>query len=85
MSKSPKDGKAAQLKGFKHSKPGLLMGIGSSAFGAVGIARDVKKARSEHDTLRLVNAIVGAVALVTGAALLIRELRQLGDDDVLLG
>ncbi|WP_245687289.1 hypothetical protein [Streptacidiphilus griseoplanus] len=91
MSSSVKDSKAAklsttqQLKGWKHSKPGLYVGIGSSAFGAFGIVRDMKKARGEHDTLKLVNAVVAAVALVTSTALLIRELRQLGDDDVLLG
>ncbi|GAA2270304.1 MULTISPECIES: hypothetical protein [Kitasatospora] len=75
----------AKAKGFKHSKPGLWLSIGSSAFGVVGIAKDVKKARLENDTLMLVNAVVGAVALVTGTALLVRELRQLGRDDVLLG
>ncbi|MCD0483049.1 hypothetical protein LO771_11710 [Streptacidiphilus sp. ASG 303] len=85
MSSSSKGGKAAQLKGFKHSRPGLYLGIGSSAFGALGILRDVKKARGDSDTLKLVNAVVAAVALVTSTALLIRELKQLGDDDVLLG
>jgi hypothetical protein len=85
VSNSPASSKTAQLKGFKHSKPGLLLGIGTSAFGAIGIVRDVRKARSEQDSLKLINAVVGAVALITGTALLIRELRQLGDDDVLLG
>lgn len=85
MSTSAKDSKAAKLKGFKHSRPGLYLSIGSSAFGVFGIARDVKKARSENDTLMLVNAVVAAVALVTSTALLVRELRQLGSDDVLLG
>ncbi|MEV7178656.1 hypothetical protein [Kitasatospora sp. NPDC093679] len=74
-----------KAKGFKHSKPGLWLSIGTSAFGAVTIAKDVKKARTENDTLKLINALVGAAALITGTALLVRELRQLGDDDVLLG
>ncbi|MHA6763026.1 hypothetical protein [Streptacidiphilus sp. PAMC 29251] len=74
-----------QLKGFKHSKPGLLFGIGGSAFGALGVFKDLRKAREEGDNLKLVNAAVAAVALVTSTALLIRELRKLGDDDVLLG
>ncbi|MFC1412260.1 hypothetical protein ACEZCY_22515 [Streptacidiphilus sp. N1-12] len=78
-------GKAKQLKGFKHSKPGILFGIGGSAFGAFGVFKDIRKARAEGDTLKLVNAAVAAVALVTGTALLLRELRQLGDDDILLG
>ncbi|MFJ1709194.1 hypothetical protein [Kitasatospora sp. NPDC088346] len=75
----------AKAKGFKHSKPGLWLSIGTSAFGAVTIVKDVKKARGENDTLKLINALVGAAALITGTALLVRELRRLGDDDVLLG
>jgi hypothetical protein len=77
--------KAKQLKGFKHSKPGILLGIGSSAFGVLGVVKDIRKAREEGDTLKLVNAAVAAVALVTGTALLLRELKRLGDDDILLG
>ncbi|MFI6844964.1 hypothetical protein OG535_25640 [Kitasatospora sp. NBC_00085] len=77
--------KIEKAKGFKHSKPGLWLSIGTSAFGAVSIVKDVKKARGENDTLKLINALVGAAALVTGTALLVRELRRLGDDDVLLG
>ncbi|MFG2818112.1 hypothetical protein ACGFX4_01685 [Kitasatospora sp. NPDC048365] len=75
----------AKAKGFKHSKPGLWLSIGTTAFGAIGIAKDVRKARDESDTLKLINALVGAAALITGTALLVRELRRLGDDDVLLG
>ncbi|MER5354786.1 hypothetical protein ABT093_31185 [Kitasatospora sp. NPDC002551] len=76
---------STSLKGWKHSKPGLWLSIGTSAFGAISIVKDVRKARDESDTLKLVNALVGAAALVTGTALLVRELRRLGDDDVLLG
>ncbi|GJF33224.1 hypothetical protein KNE206_59240 [Kitasatospora sp. NE20-6] len=75
----------AKAKGFKHSKPGLWLSIGTTAFGAVSIVKDVRKARGDHDTLKLINALVGAAALITGTALLLRELKQLGDDDVLLG
>jgi len=81
--KSKVDPKA--LKGFKHSKPGLFVSLGGSAFGAFGIVKDVRRARAESDTLRLVNAVVSAAALVTGALLVIREIRQLGNDDVLSG
>ncbi|MER7706444.1 hypothetical protein ABTX81_26550 [Kitasatospora sp. NPDC097605] len=77
--------KIEKAKGFKHSKPGLWLSIGTSAFGAISIVKDVRRARDESDTLKLVNALVGAAALVTGTALLVRELRRLGDDDVLLG
>ncbi|MEV7602779.1 hypothetical protein AB0O91_35955 [Kitasatospora sp. NPDC089797] len=76
---------SSSLKGFKHSKPGLWLSIGTSAFGAVSVVKDVRKAREESDTLKLVNALVGAAALITGTALLVRELRQLASDDVLLG
>ncbi|MEV4613429.1 hypothetical protein AB0K43_12620 [Kitasatospora sp. NPDC049258] len=75
----------AKAKGFRHSKPGLWLSIGTSAFGAVSIVKDVKKARGDNDTLKLINALVGAAALITGTALLVRELKRLGDDDVLLG
>jgi hypothetical protein len=77
--------KAKQLKGFKHTKPGILLGIGVGASGAFGIVKDIRKARAEGDTLKLVNAGVAAVALVTSTLLLVRELRRLGDDDILLG
>ncbi|GAA2981807.1 hypothetical protein ACFVUY_15200 [Kitasatospora sp. NPDC058063] len=85
MSKIEKTKGSGSLKGFKHSKPGLWLSIGTSAFGAISVAKDVRKAREESDTLKLVNALVGAAALVTGTALLVRELRRLGSDDVLLG
>ncbi|WP_327680917.1 hypothetical protein [Kitasatospora sp. NBC_00458] len=77
--------KIEKAKGFKHSKPGLWLSIGTSAFSVITVVKDVRKARGENDTLKLVNALVGAAALVTGTALLVRELRRLGDDDVLLG
>ncbi|MED7954299.1 MULTISPECIES: hypothetical protein [unclassified Streptomyces] len=77
--------KIEKAKGFKHSKPGIWLSIGTSAFSVITVVKDVRKARGENDTLKLVNALVGAAALVTGTALLVRELRRLGDDDVLLG
>ncbi|MFF2077002.1 hypothetical protein ACFVXG_19835 [Kitasatospora sp. NPDC058162] len=84
--KAPSSLKAqSSIKGWKHSKPGLWLSIGTSAFGAISVVKDVRKAREESDTLKLVNALVGAAALITGTALLVRELRQLASDDVLLG
>lgn len=77
--------KLEKAKGWKHSKPGLWLSIGTSAFGAISIAKDVRSARDDNDTLKLINALVGAAALITGTALLVRELKRLGDDDVLLG
>ena len=78
-----KQSRSSQLKGFKHSKPGLLLSIGTSVWGAYGLSKDIRKSRAEGDTLKLVNATVAALALVTSTALLVRELRRLGSDDVL--
>ena len=75
----------SKAKGFKKSKSGLYVSIATTAFGAIGVAKRLKKARAENDTLVLVDATVAAVAVVTGLAVLYRELKRLGDDDVLLG
>ncbi|MCC0095786.1 hypothetical protein EDE04_2086 [Streptomyces sp. 2132.2] len=74
-----------KAKGFKKSKTGTYLSMGTTAFGALGVIKQVKKARTEHDTLKLVDAVVSAAAIVTGLAILYRELKRLGDDDVLLG
>ncbi|MCK1818055.1 hypothetical protein MTQ10_00205 [Streptomyces sp. XM83C] len=74
-----------KAKGFKKSKSGTYLTMATTAFGAFGVAKQIKKARAENDTLRLVDATVSAVAIVTGLAVLYRELKRLGDDDVLLG
>jgi hypothetical protein len=74
-----------KAKGFKKSKSGTYLSIATTAFGALGVAKQAKKARTEHDTLRLIDAAVSAAAIVTGLAILYRELKRLGDDDVLLG
>ena len=70
---------------FKKSKSGLYLSMATTAFGAVSVAKQAKKAGLESDTLRLVDAAVSAAAIVTGLAILYRELKRLGDDDVLLG
>ncbi|BAU86270.1 hypothetical protein [Streptomyces laurentii] len=74
-----------KAKGFKKSKTGTYLSMGTTAFGAVAVAKQVKKARADHDTLKLIDAVVSAAAIVTGLAILYRELKRLGDDDVLLG
>ncbi|MFB7913015.1 hypothetical protein [Streptomyces sp. NPDC056061] len=74
-----------KAKGFKKSRTGTYLSIGTTAFGALGVIRQAKQARNEHDTLRLVDAVVSAAAIATGIALLLRELKRIGDDDVLLG
>jgi hypothetical protein len=75
----------SKAKGFKKSKSGLYLSMATTAFGAVNVAKQAKKARVESDTLRLIDAAVSAAAIVSGLAILYRELKRLGDDDVLLG
>ncbi|AYC38342.1 hypothetical protein ACFY94_28825 [Streptomyces griseorubiginosus] len=77
--------KLTKAKDFKKSKSGTYLSIATTAFGAIGVAKRLRKARAENDTLVLVDATVAAVAVVTGLAVLYRELKRLGDDDVLLG
>ena len=74
-----------KAKNFKKSKAGLYLSIGTTAFGALSVVKQAKLARQENDTLRLIDAAVSAAAIVTGLAILYRELKRLGDDDVLLG
>ncbi|WAU86564.1 hypothetical protein O1Q96_36610 [Streptomyces sp. Qhu-G9] len=74
-----------KAKNFKKSKTGLYVSLGSTAFGVISVAKQAKLARSDGDMLRLVDAAVSAAAIVTGLAILYRELKRLGDEDVLLG
>ncbi|MEV4191678.1 hypothetical protein [Streptomyces toxytricini] len=75
----------SKAKGFKKSRSGTYLSIGTTAFGAIGVIKQARKARSEQDMLTLVDAVVSAAAIVTGLAILYRELKRLGDDDVLMG
>lgn len=74
-----------KAKGFKKSKAGTYLSIATSLFGAVSVIKQAKKARVESDKLQLADAVVSAAAIATGVALLVRELKRLGDDDVLAG
>ncbi|MDI3423220.1 hypothetical protein [Streptomyces luteolus] len=76
---------AKKAKNFKKSKTGVYVSLASTAFGAVSVAKQAKMARKDNDLLRLADAAVSAAAIVTGLAILYRELKRLGDDDVLLG
>ncbi|MFG2297379.1 hypothetical protein [Streptomyces sp. NPDC048603] len=75
----------SKAKGFKKSKSGTYLSIGTTAFGAISVIKQARRARTENDTLQLIDAVVSAAAIVTGLAILYRELKRLGDDDVLLG
>ncbi|MEV0117468.1 hypothetical protein AB0H77_30235 [Streptomyces sp. NPDC050844] len=76
---------AKKAKNFKKSKTGVYVSLASTAFGAISVAKQAKMARNDNDTLRLIDAAVSATAIATGLAILYRELKRLGDDDVLLG
>lgn len=76
---------AKKAKNFKKSKSGVYVSLGTTAFGALSVVKQAKMARQDNDTLRLIDAAVSAAAIVTGLAILYRELKRLGDDDVLLG
>lgn len=78
-------GKLAKAKNFKKSKAGTYLSIGTTLFGAVSVVKQAKHARGEQDTLQLVDAVISAAAIVTGVALLVRDLRRIADDDVLSG
>jgi hypothetical protein len=75
--------KLAKAKGFKKSKPGTYLSIGTTLFGAISVVKQMRAARDEGDKLRLADAVVSAVAVVTGVALLVRDLRR--HDDILAG
>ncbi|GEB53588.1 MULTISPECIES: membrane protein [Streptomyces] len=77
-------GKLSKAKDFKKSKPGTYLSIGTTLFGAVSVAKQAKKARQEQDTLQLIDAAVSAAAIVTGVALLVRELRRMSSDSDVL-
>ncbi|MDN3296010.1 MULTISPECIES: hypothetical protein [Streptomyces] len=74
-----------KAKGFKKSRAGTYLSIGTTAFGALSIIKQARKARTESDTLLLLDAVVSAAAIATGLAILVRELKRVGDDDVLFG
>ncbi|CAL9538016.1 hypothetical protein [Streptomyces sp. enrichment culture] len=74
-----------KAKGFKKSRAGTYLSIGTTAFGALSVVKQARKARTESDTLLLLDAVVSAAAIATGLAILVRELKRVGDDDVLFG
>ncbi|MDT9680512.1 hypothetical protein RND61_00190 [Streptomyces sp. TRM76323] len=63
----------------------MYLSISTTAFGALSVVKQARKARTESDTLLLLDAVVSAAAIATGLAILVRELKRIGDDDVLFG
>ena len=75
-----------KAKGFKKSKSGTYLSIGHHRVRRARCRQaGSRRPAPSKDTLRLIDAAVSAVAIVTGLAILYRELKRLGDDDVLLG
>jgi hypothetical protein len=56
-----------------------VFGLIGLALGAVGAVRELREAKGKQDRLALVNAVVNALAVVTGGALLFRSMRRGGD------
>lgn len=75
--------KIEKAKGFKKSKLGTYLSIGTTLFSTVSVIKQVKNARHDRDKLELVDGIVSATAIVTGVALLVRELRRMSDEGAL--
>ncbi|HEX6195130.1 MAG TPA: hypothetical protein VFZ37_04435 [Jiangellaceae bacterium] len=50
--------------------------LGGQALAAGGAVKSLRQARTEHDKLKLLDAIVHALAIATAVALIIRELRE---------
>ncbi|MFD9542422.1 hypothetical protein [Streptomyces sp. NPDC060022] len=69
----------------KKSKSSVYLSLGTTAFGALSVVKQARLAREESDTLHLVDAVISTAKIVTGLAVLYRELKRLGNDDVLLG
>ena len=62
------------------SKAGLYLSLGTTLFGAISVVKRLKEARAEQDTLQLADAVISAASIVTGVALLARELRRITGD-----
>ncbi|NJQ03022.1 hypothetical protein [Streptomyces zingiberis] len=75
----------AKAKGFRKSRFGTYLSIGTTLFGVVSIWKQVRTARSENDALMLADAVASGAAVATGVAVLVRELRRADSDDILLG
>jgi hypothetical protein len=75
--------KLEKARSFKKSKPGVYLSIGTTLLGAASVAKQLRKGRAESDTLLVVDAVLSAAAIVTGVALLVRELRRFDSDNVL--
>jgi hypothetical protein len=64
------------MSGMKRARG--VLGLVGLVFGALGAIRELREAKGKQDRLLLVNAAVNAAAVLTGAALVIRSMREDG-------
>jgi hypothetical protein len=62
------------MSSLKHVRSAA--GLVGLVFGALGAVRELREARGKGDRLAFANAVLNALAVVTGAALLIRGMRD---------
>jgi hypothetical protein len=67
-------------KDKKKGKAGTYLAIGSTLFAAFSNVKKVRAARSDNDTLQLIDGLIRVAAVATGVALLVRELRERDDN-----
>jgi hypothetical protein len=72
-----------KVQGFPKSRSGTYLAVGTSTISAVRQIKKARTARGDRDVLKLVDALAKTAAVLTGIALLIRELRRMNDDDIL--
>lgn len=53
-----------------------LARLGSRGLAVTTIVRQLRKAREDGDTLRLLDALVNALALLTAVLIIVREIRE---------
>jgi hypothetical protein len=56
-----------------------VLGLVGLAFGALGAVRELRAAKGKKDGLAVANAAFNVAAVLTGAALAIRSMREDGD------
>jgi hypothetical protein len=57
-----------------------LVRLGGRAFAVTTVVRQIKRARQERDRLRLLDAVVNALAILTAILIVIREIRERSED-----
>ena len=64
------------MSGMKRARG--IVGLVGLVFGALGAVRELREAKGKQDKLLLINAAVNGAAVLTGAALMIRAMREDG-------